>query len=286
MSACIFSVDVEDYFQVEAFSGVVDRADWSSYSSRVVDNTRRILDLLEKHNVHATFFILGWVADRYPELAREIVARGHEPACHSFWHRLIYKLTPAEFRADTLQAKTAIEQATGMVVSGYRAPSYSVTKQSLWALDILAELGFEYDSSVFPIRHDIYGIPDAPRTPYEVTTPSGSIMEWPITTFRTGGEHNWPVGGGGYLRMLPFWYTRMGVERALGENIPAIVYTHPWEIDPAQPRIQAGMRSRLRHYSRLETTYGKLDRLLTLQRFTSFRDHALHTAATTSPCHR
>jgi len=286
VSACIFSVDVEDYFQVEAFSGVVDRADWSSYSSRVVDNTRRILDLLEKHNVHATFFILGWVADRYPELAREIVARGHEPACHSFWHRLIYKLTPAEFRADTLQAKTAIEQATGMVVSGYRAPSYSVTKQSLWALDTLAELGFEYDSSVFPIRHDIYGIPDAPRTPYEVTTPSGSIMEWPITTFRAGGEHNWPVGGGGYLRMLPFWYTRMGVQRALGENIPAIVYTHPWEIDPAQPRIQAGMRSRLRHYSRLETTYGKLDRLLTLQRFTSFRDHALHTAAITSPCHR
>lgn len=281
MSTCIFSVDVEDYFQVEAFSGVVDRAEWSNYASRVEDNTRRILDLLEQHEVHATFFILGWVADRYPGLAREIVARGHEPACHSFWHRLIYKLTPDEFRADTLQAKTAIEQATGMEVMGYRAPSYSVTKQSLWAHDILAELGFTYDSSVFPIRHDIYGIPDAPRTPYEVSTPSGSITEWPITTFRAGGAHNWPVGGGGYLRIMPFWYTSMGVQRALGENIPAIIYTHPWEIDPEQPRIQAGLKSRLRHYTHLDTTYNKLDRLLALQPFTSFRDHALQTTLKT-----
>ena len=279
MSARIFSVDVEDYFQVEAFSGVVDRADWSGYSSRVEDNTRRILDLLEKHNVRATFFILGWVADRYPALAREIVARGHEPACHSFWHRLVYKLTPAEFRADTLQAKTAIEQATGAEIFGYRAPSYSVTKQSLWALDVLAELGFTYDSSVFPIRHDIYGIPDAPRTPYEVATPSGSIMEWPITTFRLGGEHNWPIGGGGYLRILPFWYTSMGMQRALADDVPMIVYTHPWEIDPAQPRIQAPLKSRFRHYTHLDTTYSKLERLLSLERFTSFRDHTRQAVA-------
>ena len=282
MSTSIFSVDVEDYFQVEAFSGVVDRAAWSSYPSRVEDNTRRILDLLDQHNVRGTFFILGWVADRYPGLAREIVARGHEPACHSFWHRLIYKLTPEEFRADTQQAKTAIEQATGKAVLGYRAPSYSVTKQSLWALDILAELGFEYDSSVFPIRHDIYGIPDAPRTPYQVSTPSGPIMEWPITTFRMTGEHNWPVGGGGYLRIFPFWYTTMGMDRAATENIPVILYTHPWEIDPAQPRIQAGMKSKFRHYTRLESTYSKLDRLLTRQPFTSFRDHALQAVAANS----
>jgi polysaccharide deacetylase family protein (PEP-CTERM system associated) len=281
VSARIFSVDVEDYFQVEAFSRVVDRADWPSYSSRVEDNTRRILDLLEKHNVHATFFILGWVADRYPALAREIVERGHEPACHSFWHRLVYKLTPAEFRADTLHAKTAIQQATGMEVFGYRAPSYSVTKQSLWALDILAELGFTYDSSVFPIRHDIYGIPDAPRTPYEVSTPSGSITEWPITTFRVGGTHNWPIGGGGYLRILPFWYTSMGMNRALAEDIPMIVYTHPWEVDPAQPRIRAPLKSRLRHYTQLDTTYDKLERLLSLERFTSFRDHTRHAIAST-----
>ena len=279
MSARIFSVDVEDYFQVEAFSGVVDRADWPGYSSRVENNTRRILDLLEKHNVRATFFILGWVADRYPGLAREIVARGHEPACHSFWHRLVYKLSPAEFRADTLQAKTAIEQATGAEVFGYRAPSYSVTKQSLWALDILAELGFAYDSSVFPIRHDIYGIPDAPRTPYEIATPSGSIMEWPITTFRLGGEHNWPIGGGGYLRILPFWYTSMGMQRALADDVPMIVYTHPWEIDPAQPRIQAPLKSRFRHYTHLDTTYNKLERLLSLERFTSFRDHTRQAVA-------
>jgi polysaccharide deacetylase family protein (PEP-CTERM system associated) len=280
VSTSIFSVDVEDYFQVEAFAGVVDRAEWSNYSSRVEDNTRRILDLLDQHNVRGTFFILGWVADRYPGLAREITARGHEPACHSFWHRLIYKLTPDEFRADTQQAKTAIEQATGQAVVGYRAPSYSITKQSLWALDILAELGFTYDSSVFPIHHDIYGIPDAPRVPHEVATPSGSIMEWPITTFRAYGDHNWPVGGGGYLRIFPFWYTSVGMQRAFAENIPVILYTHPWEIDPAQPRIQAGLKSRFRHYTRLDSTYGKLNRLLTLQRFTSFRDHAIPAVST------
>lgn len=277
VSALIFSVDVEDYFQVEAFSDVVDRKEWSNYPSRVETNTRRILDLLDAHNVRGTFFILGWVADRYPALAREIVSRGHEPACHSFWHRLVYRLTPAEFRADCVDAKNAIEQATGKPVCGYRAPSYSITKQSLWALDILAELGFQYDSSVFPIRHDIYGIADAPRRPYQVSTPSGPITEWPITTFRIQAARNWPVGGGGYLRIFPFWYTRMGMRLALEQNIPFIVYTHPWEIDSNQPRISGRLRSRLRHYTNLDSTYRKLERLLETQRFSSFRDYARHT---------
>ena len=158
-------MDVEDYFQVEAFSDIVQRQDWSTYTARVDLNTRRVLDLFDECGVKATFFILGWVAERYPDLIREIAARGHEPAAHSYWHRLVYELTPEEFRKDTRRAKEVIEQAAGEVVSGYRAPSYSITRKSLWALETLAELGFTYDSSIFPIRHDVYGIPGAPGLP-------------------------------------------------------------------------------------------------------------------------
>lgn len=266
----IFSVDVEDYFHVEAFSDVVDRTAWESFSCRVEDNTRRLLDLADRHGIRGTFFILGWVAERYPKLVREIVARGHEPACHSYWHRLIYRLTPEEFAEDTATAKTAIEQAGGVAVRGYRAPSYSITADSLWALDILAGLGFTYDSSIFPIQHDVYGIPDAPRTPFRFMTPSGPILEFPITTFRLSGERNWPVGGGGYLRLLPFWYTRVGVVRASRQHVPIIVYVHPWEIDPSQPRLDGRLRSRVRHYTNLSTTEAKLERLFGLANFSTF----------------
>ena len=200
----IFSVDVEDYFQVESFADVIDRSRWPSFACRVEDNTRRLLDLLDAYRTRATFFVLGWVAERYPELVREIVARGHEPACHSYWHRRIDQLGPAEFREDTLHAKQVIEQAAGRQITGYRAPSFSIVRQSLWALEVLAELGFAYDSSIFPIRHDVYGIPDGPRTPVRIQTRSGPILEYPMTTFRMGGSRNFPVGGGGYLRLLPF----------------------------------------------------------------------------------
>jgi polysaccharide deacetylase family protein (PEP-CTERM system associated) len=265
-------VDLEDYFHVEAFSDVVDRTKWSDYPCRVEPNTMRILDLLDRHQVRGTFFILGWVAERYPKLVREVIARGHEPACHSYWHRLIYRLTPEEFRADTLRAKDVIEQTGGMAVRGYRAPSYSITRKSLWALDILAECGFAYDSSIFPITHDVYGIPDAPRAPFSTTTPGGSIVEYPITTFRLKGERNWPVGGGGYLRIFPVWYTRMGIRRASAESIPLIVYIHPWEVDPEQPKLPGRLTSRLRHYTNLTKMYDRVDALLASQRFGPFQD--------------
>jgi polysaccharide deacetylase family protein (PEP-CTERM system associated) len=275
----VFSVDVEDYFHVEAFSDVVDRATWETYACRVEANTQRVLDLLDECGVQGTFFILGWVAERYPHLVREIVRRGHEPACHSYWHRLIYKLDRAEFAADTRRAKEVIEQAAGEPVFGYRAPSYSITMQSLWALEVLAEAGFTYDSSIFPIRHDVYGIPDAPRQPFLVTTASGPIVEFPITTFRMIGAQNLPVGGGGYLRILPFWYTRLGYRRAKAENLPLIAYIHPWEIDPDQPRIGGRRKSRLRHYTNLAKTHDRIRRLLALGHFSSFRGSGLAQTA-------
>lgn len=275
MSTHVFSVDVEDYFQVEAFADIVDRSDWNRYPSRVEDNTRRLLDLLEAHEVRATFFILGWVAERFPALVREIVVRGHEPACHSYWHRLIFNLTPEEFRQDTQRAKQAIEQAAGRPVLGYRAPSYSVTSRSLWALEILAQSGFVYDSSIFPIRHDTYGMPSAPRFPFRMDTPSGPISEYPLTTFRLWGPGNLPVAGGGYLRIFPFAYTRLGVTRARQEGLTIVAYIHPWEIDPGQPRLAGRLLSRFRHYTNLAQTPRKLRQLWQCASFTSFERRGL-----------
>ena len=279
----VFSVDVEDYFHVEAFADVVDRQQWDSYACRVEANTQRLLDLLDECQVEGTFFVLGWVAERYPHLVRDIVGRGHEVACHSYWHRLIYKLTREEFAADTRRAKDAIEQAAGESVFGYRAPSYSITSESLWALEVLAEAGFRYDSSIFPIRHDVYGIPDAPRHPFVVTTPAGPIVEFPITTFRMVGEQNLPVGGGGYLRILPFWYTKLGYHRARAEKLPLIAYIHPWEVDPDQPRLQGRRKSQLRHYTNLAKTHDRLRRLLALGEFSSFRASGLADTAHAVP---
>jgi polysaccharide deacetylase family protein (PEP-CTERM system associated) len=278
-SVNIMSVDVEDYFQVEAFSDVVDRAGWGGYECRVEDNTHRLLELLEEFHVEATFFILGWVADRYPDLVCEIAVRGHEVACHSYWHRLIYRLDRHEFAEDTRRAKDAIEQAAGVSVCGYRAPSYSITRRSLWALEVLAELGFTYDSSIFPIHHDFYGIPDGPRRPFRVTTPSGSLIEYPITTFRLLGRRNLPVGGGGYLRILPYWYTSLGWARAARDDLPLIAYIHPWEVDPGQPRLDGRLKSRLRHYTNLAKTEGRLRKLLRSGTFTSFRGVRLEAEA-------
>jgi polysaccharide deacetylase family protein (PEP-CTERM system associated) len=270
----VLSVDVEDYFQVEAFSDVVDRACWEGYPCRVEANTRRVLELLAECEVRGTFFVLGWVAERYPGLVREIVAAGHELACHSYWHRLIYRLNAKDFREDTVRAKQVIEQAAGRAVYGYRAPSFSITRESLWAFQVLAECGFRYDSSVFPIRHDLYGIPRAPRFPFRIATPSGTLVEYPSSTFRWMGQ-NLPVGGGGYLRILPFWYTRLGLERAQREGLPLIVYVHPWETDPEQPRLNGRFRSRLRHYTNLGKTSARLRRLLGAGKFASFETRAL-----------
>jgi|SRR5579872_1216025 len=277
----VLSVDVEDYFHVEAFSDVVDRSEWDTYPSRVETNTMRLLDLFDETGVKATCFVLGWVAERKPKLVAEIVRRGHEPACHSFWHRMIFRLTPAEFRDDTQRAKACIEQAAGQPVYGYRAPTFSITDQSSWAPEILADLGFRYDSSIYPVKHDLYGVPRAPRTPFRFETPSGPLTEFPMSTFRLWNGTNLPVGGGGYLRIFPYWYTTMGVHRAWKEDLPIITYVHPWEIDPEQPRLPGHMKSRLRHYTNLAKTRERLRKLIALGSFTSFRDSHLEPGAET-----
>jgi polysaccharide deacetylase family protein (PEP-CTERM system associated) len=266
----VISVDVEDYFQVEAFSKIIKRADWGAYPSRVEANTRSLMDLFDEREVKATFFILGWVAQRHPQMVREIVNRGHEPACHSYWHRLVYNLSPDEFRRDTALAKDCIEQAAGQSIFGYRAPCFSITNRCQWAVDILSELKFRYDSSIFPIKHEWYGIADAPRTPFQISTPSGLLTEYPMATFSFTRIPNLPVGGGGYLRLLPPWYTRLGIHRAWREGITVITYVHPWEIDPEQPRMNASLKSRFRHYTNLAKTKDRLSDLLRMGEFHPF----------------
>lgn len=268
----ILSVDVEDYFQVEAFSALVSRNSWDTFPCRVVDNTRRVLDLFDECNVRGTFFLLGWVADKYPSLVREIVVRGHEAGCHSYWHRMVDQITPREFRADTERAKACIEDAAGIRVEGFRAPTFSITRKTQWAPEILIELGFSYDSSIFPIRHDRYGVPDAPRTPFVMRTPAGYITEFPLTTFRLGRFVNLPVGGGGYLRLFPFIYTRLGVKSALRQNVPITIYFHPWELDSEQPRIDTKIPTRIRHYSNLSRMGSRVQRLLSQADFVPYRD--------------
>jgi polysaccharide deacetylase family protein (PEP-CTERM system associated) len=259
------TVDVEDYFQVTAFERVIDPATWDRYPLRVGDNTRRILDLFDGYGVKGTFFVLGWVAQREPELVREIQRRGHEIACHGFDHQLIYRIGPEAFRQDIRHAKALLEDITGKAVYGYRAPSYSITASSLWALDLLIQEGFTYDSSIFPIMHDIYGIPDAPRFPHTITRPAGIIREFPISTIQVRGFYRnlrLPVGGGGYLRLLPAYWFRRAFQKMNALGLPAVLYFHPWEIDPGQPRIKAGYRSRFRHYLNLGRMEGRLSSLL------------------------
>jgi polysaccharide deacetylase family protein (PEP-CTERM system associated) len=277
--ANIASADIEDYFQVEAFARSIDRSTWQSYSCRVEGNTHRLLDLFDECEVKGTYFILGWVAERYPRLVQEIAERGHELGCHSYWHRPIYRLSADEFREDTRRAKELIEQASGESICGYRAPSFSITSRSLWAFDILAELGFTYDSSVFPVSHDVYGMPDAPRSPFVVMTPSGPVLEYPMATFRVGSGRNLPVGGGGYLRIFPYWYTEIGVRRAWHDGVPVVSYIHPWEVDPGQPRLAGSLKSRLRHYTNLTKTEERWRKLVHLGPFSSFRDSGLAESA-------
>jgi polysaccharide deacetylase family protein (PEP-CTERM system associated) len=269
----VLSVDVEDYFMVEAFADSVPKNSWHLWPSRVVENTRLSLDLFDRFNVKATFFFVGWIAAKFPGLVREVHKRGHELACHSYWHRTIYSLTPDEFRRDTRIAVQAIEDAAGVKVYGYRAPSWSITDRCIWALDILAEEGFVYDSSIFPIRHDIYGMPAARRFPYELTCRNGArLLEYPPSTVRVCGQ-NLPGGGGGYLRILPLAYTRWlfhKYETVYKERVT--VYFHPWELDPSQPRLSGKLMSRLRHYTNLHRTEERLCGLLKSFHFVPLRD--------------
>jgi polysaccharide deacetylase family protein (PEP-CTERM system associated) len=263
------TVDVEDYFHVSAFDSVVSRARWDAFESRVSQNTERLLDLFARTDVRGTFFVLGWVAERFPHLVRRIADLGHEVASHGYNHQLLYMLTPRQFREDVRAARAAIEDAAGVRVTGFRAPSYSVVESSMWALDILIDEGFAYDSSIFPIHHDRYGIPDSPRHPYVIRRAGGSLLEVPGSTVRFGGV-NLPIGGGGYFRQFPYAWTKWGIGRVNRvERQPVTFYTHPWELDPAQPRIPVGAATRVRHYRGLEHTASRLGRLLQDFRFDS-----------------
>ncbi len=268
-----FTVDVEDYFSVTGFEQTIRRRDWDGYESRVVANTRRILELLDRHNVRATFFVLGWVAQKHPELVSEIHDQGHEIGSHGYWHRLIYRQTPDEFREDLRQSRDLLSDIIGQPVVAYRAPSFSITRQSLWALEILVEEGFRYDSSVFPVRHDRYGIPGARPTIHQIDTPSGPLWEFPPSIAQFGRLHL-PVGGGGYFRLCPLRWTNYCLARInRDQDRPFMFYIHPWEVDPEQPRLRAGTRlSRFRHYVNLAGTERKIDRLLDTFRFARMAD--------------
>ncbi len=257
------TIDVEDYFHVSAFASAIQSTQWDSYACRVEANTDKLLGLFNDSGIKATFFVLGWVAERYPALVRSIAAQGHEIACHGYSHRLVYDQTPAEFRAETDRSKQVLEDLVQTPVLGYRAASYSITMKSLWALDILVELGFGYDSSIFPVRHDRYGIPGGSRAPYRLRTPSGkSLVEFPLTTVELA-RYRLPVSGGGYFRLFPYFLTRMALASVnRREQRPFIFYLHPWEVDPDQPRVKTGWLSRFRHYNNLERCEPRLRQLM------------------------
>lgn len=252
------TVDVEDYFMVSAFAAGIKFEDWPRYECRVERNTHRILELFAKYGVKGTFFVLGWVAENYPALVKDIQSAGHEIASHGYNHRLIYDLTQDEFRADIRRAKRAVEDITGVAVNGYRATSYSIVKQTFWALDILVEEGFRYDSSIYPIHHDRYGVPGAQRFVHTIKTNAGDILEIPPTTFKLLGQ-NIPAAGGGYFRLYPLQLTKAIIRRINEiEKKTAVIYIHPWEIDMDQPRLQGSLLTKFRHYVNLRTTEQKL----------------------------
>jgi polysaccharide deacetylase family protein (PEP-CTERM system associated) len=268
-----FSIDVEDYFQVAALASAISRDSWPTREYRVERNTQVILNLLDSRGVRGTFFVLGWVAERSPGLVRTIAAAGHEVACHGFSHQLIYRQSPEEFLQETTRAKHHLEDVIGQQVLGYRAASFSITRQSLWALDILLDLGFVYDSSIFPIRHDLYGIPGASPEPGRVTAPSQrTLVEFPMSAARFCGVQI-PVCGGGYFRILPYWLTRAGLRQINSRaGLPFTFYLHPWEVDPEQPRIKVGAKSRFRHYTNLHVCAARLGRVLDDFSFAPMRD--------------
>jgi polysaccharide deacetylase family protein (PEP-CTERM system associated) len=266
----ILTIDVEEYFHPAEVDVSRRIDDWPLLPSRVEAETDRLLEMLARRHVLATFFLVGWVAEQRPGLLRRIAEAGHEIGCHSYAHRLIYTMTPREFQQDTQRAVAAIEDACGVTPRLYRAPSYSIVKDSLWALEVLIECGFTHDSSIFPVSHDRYGIPGFGRFAQLLRTPAGSILEIPVATTRLASGAVVPVGGGGYLRLLPYRYTAAGIRRINGsESRQACIYFHPWEIDPEQPRLASGLVARVRTYTGLRGMERKLERLLTDFRFST-----------------
>ncbi|WP_148862567.1 XrtA system polysaccharide deacetylase [Marinobacter fonticola] len=261
------TVDVEDYFQVAALAEAVSRDDWDSMEYRVEQNTDRLLALFDQQHVKATFFVLGWVAERSPDLVRRIKAGGHEIASHGYSHQLIYNQQPDVFREETRRSKQILEDILGEPIHGYRAASYSITAQSKWALDILCDEGFTWDSSIFPVHHDRYGMPGTPEKPYVLEAPSGGLLkEFPLSTCPVG-NYRLPIAGGGYFRLYPYFLSRWGLGKINRAGEPFIFYLHPWEVDPGQPRLKASAFSRFRHYNNLSVCFDRLQRLLKDFRF-------------------
>lgn len=305
----LLTIDIEDYFQVHAFSNVIRYEDWDSYDSRVERNTDRLLEILDhstqnsklitQNSPKGTFFVLGWIAERYPDLVRRIQKEGHEIACHGYAHKLIYKQSKEEFREDIKKAKAILEDIIGEEVIGYRAPSYSITNKSKWAFEILVEEGFKYDSSIFPVHHDFYGMPEAPRFPfvislngtnsyefsvlnYELNTFQNSklithnskfIIEFPISTVKLFGQ-NFPISGGGYFRLFPYPLIKKGLKSINEkENKPFIFYIHPWEFDFDQPRVNhISFRSKFRHYANLNKTKEKFKKIMMDFKFSTIKN--------------
>ena len=283
------TIDVEDYFQVAALAEAVRREDWHSMEYRVEANTQRILGLLSRHNARATFFTLGWVAEKSPELVRAIQKEGHEIASHGYSHQLVYNQTPEVFREETRRSKAILEDITGEPITGYRAASYSITNVSRWALDILAEEGFTWDSSIFPVHHDRYGMPDSPRWPHTLTTDEGhTLAEFPLSTLKFPG-YTLPIAGGGYFRLFPYWFSRWGLGSINRQVQPFVFYLHPWEVDPGQPRLDVKWFSRFRHYNNLDVCEQRLSKLLGHFPFTTMsnvlRTQGLLTDRAPEPMH-
>ena len=261
MLANAMTVDVEDYFQVSAFEERIDSQAWGKWPLRVEANTRRIMELFSEADIKATFFMLGWVAQRFPQLVQDLVATGHELASHGRAHVRVCKQTPKEFRQDVEYTKKLLEDVAGCRVNGYRAASYSIGRENLWALDVLEETGHEYSSSIYPIHHDLYGMPEAPRGPFRVD--DGQLIEIPVTTVQFG-KLKLPCGGGGYFRLLPYKISRAAMRRVRRrDGLPCVFYFHPWEIDPQQPRVDGlDFKRRFRHYVNLNKMESRLSRLL------------------------
>lgn len=255
------SFDVEEHFQVAAFWSDERRNKWESYESRVERNVDKILSLLSLHEIHATFFVLGWVALRHPSLVKAIAGQGHEIASHGFGHEVITAQHPSQFREDVRKSKEILEDITGILVNGFRAPSFSITPQTCWALPILVEEGYLYDSSIFPIRHDRYGMPEADPYFHQIKTESGPLWEVPLSTLKVGCVRI-PIAGGGYFRLFPYPVLHWLLNRAAAQGSQLIMYLHPWELDPEQPRMEGSLVSRFRHYLNLQKTEGRLRQLL------------------------
>lgn len=278
------TVDVEEHFHVSAFDSPIRRRHWDHLESRVERNTYRMLELLEARKVAATFFVLGWVAERQGRLVRDIAAAGHEIASHGYGHELVTSLTPGAFREDVKRAKAILEDTVGMQVIGYRAPSFSVSRETSWVLSVLRQEGHLYDSSVFPIMHDRYGWRGANPLWHELETPAGAILEVPPATVSVGGTRI-PIAGGGYLRLYPYWLLRRLLHRAVTQGSRLVMYVHPWELDPQQPRMNGPLWSRFRHYVNLHKTELRLEQLLDEFSFVPIREVIMQVESLASLCH-